>query len=40
MKLKNLLNNIEILNQKNFEDIEITNLHSDSRKINCTRNKL
>ncbi|MBP3597669.1 MAG: UDP-N-acetylmuramoyl-L-alanyl-D-glutamate--2,6-diaminopimelate ligase [Clostridia bacterium] len=33
MKLKNLLNNIEILNQKNFEDIEITNLHSDSRKI-------
>lgn len=33
MKLKTLLNNIEILNQKNFEDIEITNLHSDSRKI-------
>ena len=33
MKLKNLLNNVEILNQNNFEDIEITNLHSDSRKI-------
>lgn len=33
MKLKNLLNNVEILNEKNFEDIEITNLHSDSRKI-------
>lgn len=33
MKFKNLLNNVEILNQNNFEDIEITNLHSDSRKI-------
>ncbi len=33
MKLKNLLNNVEIVNQKGNLDIEITNLHSDSRKI-------
>lgn len=33
MKLKNLLNNVEILNGKGDLNIEITNLHSDSRKI-------
>ena len=33
MKLKNLLNNVEIVNQKGDLEIDITNLHSDSRKI-------
>lgn len=33
MKLKNLLTNIEIVNQKGDLEVEITNLHSDSRKI-------
>lgn len=33
MKLKNLLKNVDIVNQKGDLDIEITNLHSDSRKI-------
>ena len=33
MKLKNLLTNIEIVNQKGDLEIDISNLHSDSRKI-------
>lgn len=33
MKLKTLLNNVEIVNQKGDLEIDITNLHSDSRKI-------
>lgn len=33
MKLKDLLKNIEILNEKGNLEIEITNIHSDSRKI-------
>ena len=33
MNLKDLLNNIDILNQKGNLEIDITNLHSDSRKL-------
>ncbi len=33
MKLKNLLKNVDIVDEKGDLDIEITNLHSDSRKI-------
>ena len=33
MKLLNLLNNVDIINTNGNLEVDITNIHSDSRKI-------